>query len=180
MHNERLDENQIVLSCWKEIAHYLGKGVRTVQRWEQDWDLPVRRPNGSTVKGPVAARTADLDRWISVHWSERDGRGKHRAAPTGTSLSNEPARPAPSLPDGAPLIQVSRELRTQNRALMADLGKTLEALRCICTNLELQIAQDRVQQLTPTALQEPMFNLLESESGDAQCPGVPMSQLKTA
>jgi hypothetical protein len=23
------------MTCWKEIARYLGKGVRTVQRWEQ-------------------------------------------------------------------------------------------------------------------------------------------------
>jgi hypothetical protein len=30
------------LTSWKEIGQYLGKGVRTVQRWEQQMGLPVR------------------------------------------------------------------------------------------------------------------------------------------
>jgi ElaB/YqjD/DUF883 family membrane-anchored ribosome-binding protein len=32
-----------VLHSWKEIAAYMGRGVRTVQRWERDLALPVRR-----------------------------------------------------------------------------------------------------------------------------------------
>jgi hypothetical protein len=31
-----------VLTSWKEIARYLDKGVRTVQRWEREFGLPVR------------------------------------------------------------------------------------------------------------------------------------------
>ena len=27
-----------VFTSWKEIACYLGKGIRTVQRWERDFD----------------------------------------------------------------------------------------------------------------------------------------------
>jgi hypothetical protein len=34
------------LTTWKEVAAYLGKGVRTVQRWEAELGLPVRRPKG--------------------------------------------------------------------------------------------------------------------------------------
>lgn len=56
--------NAAVLSSWKEIAIYLGRGVRTVQRWERNADLPVRRPNGSN-RGPVLAIPRELDRWIS-------------------------------------------------------------------------------------------------------------------
>jgi hypothetical protein len=33
----------IQLNGWKEIAAYLGRSVRTVQRWEKDFGLPVRR-----------------------------------------------------------------------------------------------------------------------------------------
>lgn len=51
-----------VLSSWKEIAQYLGKGVRTVQRWERQMSLPVHRPPGSN-KGVVLAYTDELDRW---------------------------------------------------------------------------------------------------------------------
>ena len=52
-----------VLSSWKEIALYLGKRVRTVQRWERTEGLPVHRPKPSL----VLAHTAELDRWIRNH-----------------------------------------------------------------------------------------------------------------
>lgn len=52
-----------VLSSWKEIAMYLGKGVRTVQRWEYDLGLPVRRPNGSN-RNVVLALRSELDQWM--------------------------------------------------------------------------------------------------------------------
>ncbi len=51
-----------VLSSWKEIASYLGKGVRTAQRWERELGLPVRRP--SLDHHVVIALTAELDQWI--------------------------------------------------------------------------------------------------------------------
>ncbi len=53
---------QVVLGSWKEIASYLGKGVRTVQRWERCSGLPVHRPSGSS-KGVVIAFPAELDKW---------------------------------------------------------------------------------------------------------------------
>jgi hypothetical protein len=53
---------QVVLGSWKEIANYLGKGVRTVQRWERCSGLPIHRPSGSS-KGVVLAFPAELDRW---------------------------------------------------------------------------------------------------------------------
>ena len=47
-----LPEESAVLSSWKDIARYMGKGVRTVQRWERHLGLPVRRPNGVRIKVP--------------------------------------------------------------------------------------------------------------------------------
>jgi hypothetical protein len=38
------DSHVSILSSWKEIAQYLGKGVRTVQRWENELGLPIHRP----------------------------------------------------------------------------------------------------------------------------------------
>jgi hypothetical protein len=49
------------LGSWKEIAAYLGKGVRTVQRWEQEVGLPVSRPEKAH-KGVVLARQTN---WIN-------------------------------------------------------------------------------------------------------------------
>ena len=50
------------LSSWKEIAAYLGKGVRTVQRWETQFALPVRRPNAKS--HIIFAVPAELDAWV--------------------------------------------------------------------------------------------------------------------
>jgi hypothetical protein len=54
-----------VLSCWKDIAAYMGKGVRTVQRYERELKLPVRRPAGKT-RGTVLAFKAEIDAWIKA------------------------------------------------------------------------------------------------------------------
>lgn len=51
------------LCGWKEIANYLGKGVRTVQRYERDLGLPVRRPAGKAW-GSVVATKVELDAWV--------------------------------------------------------------------------------------------------------------------
>ena len=53
------------LSGWKEIANYLGKGVRTVQRYERQLGLPVRRPAGKP-SGSVVATRAELDAWVTA------------------------------------------------------------------------------------------------------------------
>ena len=50
------------LDSWKEIAAYLKKGVRTVQRWEQLNGLPVHRL-GLDRRGSVYAYKNELDEW---------------------------------------------------------------------------------------------------------------------
>jgi TolB-like protein/Flp pilus assembly protein TadD len=50
------------LDSWKEIAAYLRKEVRTVQRWEKSSDLPVRRLAHAKM-GTVFAYKSDLDAW---------------------------------------------------------------------------------------------------------------------
>ena len=50
------------LNSWKEIATHLGCSVRTVQRWEQEFGLPVhrrKRARGET----VLAFKSELDAW---------------------------------------------------------------------------------------------------------------------
>jgi hypothetical protein len=55
----------LFLNGWKEIANYLGKGVRTVQRYERNFRLPVRRPSGRS-EGAVMATPAEIDAWFSA------------------------------------------------------------------------------------------------------------------
>ena len=49
-----------LLTCWKEIADYFGKGVRTVQRWEHI-GMPIHRPSGD--RRIVFADPAELKAW---------------------------------------------------------------------------------------------------------------------
>ncbi len=52
-----------ILNSWKEVAVYLGRGVRTVQRWERDLGLPVHRPRGKQ-RSAVVAIPVEIERWI--------------------------------------------------------------------------------------------------------------------
>jgi hypothetical protein len=54
-----------VLNSWKEIAVYLNRGVRTVQRWEAELGLPVRRPRGKS-RSAVLAMRSELDAWTKA------------------------------------------------------------------------------------------------------------------
>ena len=54
------------LDSWKEIASFLGRGIRTVQRWEREEGLPVRRlPHAQ--RGSVFAHANELSAW----WERR-------------------------------------------------------------------------------------------------------------
>jgi hypothetical protein len=53
-----------LLNSWKEIAAYVGRGIRTVQRYELELGLPVRRPTG-TSRSSVIAFSDELDAWLS-------------------------------------------------------------------------------------------------------------------
>jgi len=57
-------ENRRILNSWKEIANYMGRGVRTVQRYERVYRLPVRRPAGRD-RSAVMALSEELDGWLS-------------------------------------------------------------------------------------------------------------------
>jgi len=54
-----------MLSSWKEIALYLDRGVRTVQRWEHELHLPVHRV-GKGKRSPVYALVPELRYWLAT------------------------------------------------------------------------------------------------------------------
>jgi hypothetical protein len=54
-----------VLRSWKEIANYVGACVKTVQRCEQHYNVPIRRLERR--KGAVVfALKAEVDSWIRM------------------------------------------------------------------------------------------------------------------
>ena len=52
-----------VLYGWKDISTYLGRGVRTVQRWEHDLGFPVHRPNQHE-RSAVIAFPGEINGWL--------------------------------------------------------------------------------------------------------------------
>lgn len=119
-----------VLTSWKDIARYMGKGVRTVQRWEQDFGLPVRRPLGSNKKA-ILARPSDLDAWVALRCSSRSqtavGGSTSDGAPSPSDLRKPPASGVLSALNAE--IYTSRMLRSSNRELMAEMRVALDRLK---------------------------------------------------
>jgi Tol biopolymer transport system component len=70
------------LDSWKEIASFLGRGIRTVQRWEREEGLPVHRlPHAQ--RGSVFATDEELSAW----WERRQIKPERKP----------PAPPAPPI-----------------------------------------------------------------------------------
>lgn len=62
--SERASEEKAQrLDSWKAIARYIGRDVRSAQRWERERGLPVHRVPGEK-GGSVFAYTAELDDWL--------------------------------------------------------------------------------------------------------------------
>lgn len=125
-----------LLTSWKGIALYMGKGVRTVQRWEKDFGLPVRRPNGSDKKA-VLARTSDIDAWVALRCSTRVEARPRDGSPEMLFAGNSSdapvaiprARPNPAVAELSLHIEASRALREDNRALRKELSVAVRQLK---------------------------------------------------
>lgn len=113
-----------VLTSWKDIARYMGKGVRTVQRWEQDFGLPVRRPHGSNKKA-VLARPCDLDAWVALRCASR----ADRSSPAHFADAKDRTASVAFLSSLHARIQTAQMLRDNNLALMREMRMAVEQLR---------------------------------------------------
>ncbi len=78
------------LESWKEIAAYLGTSVRTVQRWEEQNGLPVRRVMREK-RAAIYADTAELDRWLESR-TVGGGRPEAEEEPKATTPSKWSSR----------------------------------------------------------------------------------------
>jgi len=75
------------LESWKDIAAYLRRDVRTVQRWEQHDGLPVHRHQRAHRPIPYAYKS-ELDAW----WTGRSDANGSAAVETSTSAPPVPRR----------------------------------------------------------------------------------------
>jgi hypothetical protein len=128
-----VSEDSTVLSSWKDIARYLGKGVRTVQRWERQLGLPVRRPNGASQKSAVVLYRGDVDAWVATRFSARS----MEKSEARTTESSSTART--TLREG---IRTARELRVANQELTEQISHSIRMLTERCELLTLHSLRD--------------------------------------
>lgn len=131
---------QAVLSSWKEIAGYLGKGVRTAQRWERELALPVHRPLGQD-KGVVLAYPEELEAWA------------HRTVIPAQSNTDSPA-PIPvslTLTDRDPRVQKIQELSERLRSQTLTLKDRAQQMFLTCNAVIEKSKRGRRSSLPPPA-----------------------------
>jgi len=97
-----------VLDSWKEIAVYLKREVRTVQRWEKNLGLPVRRLSRDK-QGAVFAYRSEIDAW----WRERET--QIGDAKTEDNEGEEALAPSLSLPELDSAVAKLRDARSTAR-----------------------------------------------------------------
>jgi len=103
-----------ILNSWKQIASYVGRGVRTVQRWEHDLGFPVRRPWGRS-RSTVIAFSSEIDTWLKATplIKERKNAAKQEEASTPVALRER-------------LLLLHEAYRTAGLSLAADLRQIEE------------------------------------------------------
>ena len=89
----RQDANGDRLDSWKEIAVYLRRDVKTVQRWERREGLPVHRLHHDKL-GSVFAYRGEIDAWVAERHHAPNGNhlgGTAAGAPSGLAAVVHPA-----------------------------------------------------------------------------------------
>lgn len=129
-----------LLNGWKEIANYLGKGVRTVQRYERESRLPVHRP-AARLRSSVVVSRRELDEWIS-----RGATSAKLKAPTNSE----------------PLVGLRSEILELQR-LRAERRELLEELRAQRSALELNTQRIREALSTPGIVKTERHRIIAAE-----------------
>lgn len=118
------------LTSWKQIAAYLGAGVRTAQRYEQEFEMPVRRfddrPHAS-----VWAYPNELDTWLRSKIKEHkpsSGDPNLRLDIALSSFKGSMTRIGESLLEHARLRKEASRLRAEMNTSMAVLCTGLRTL----------------------------------------------------
>jgi hypothetical protein len=137
---KKKDEAQF-LTGWKEIANYLGRGVRTVQRYERYMGFPVRRPAGKQ-GAAVMATKAELDAWVAAS----PIRGEFQLARHKAVLPN-----SPSIADA---IREMHRLTAQTQGLRDELKMGVQAIARTVQLLEEELKNKKFDSTLQMNIQE--------------------------
>ena len=128
-----------ILNSWKEISAYIGRGVRTVQRWEELYGLPVHRAAGRD-RSAVYALSDEIDTWLRM--------GKMHEVP-------------------APRREVTPETAEKYRVALGHtttLVERLRVLRARTTELRANISRNRKAQEEMRRRRESLATMFEKKS----------------
>jgi hypothetical protein len=120
-----------MLNSWKEIASFLDRGVRTVQRWERDLQLPVHRI-GRGKRSPVYATVPELKFWVAT-----------------SGLNSVPQRRATEKAVGLSLVRKNSETPVEIAHRL--LAQSLELVRSVA---EASVRQRRQAEILQKHLRE--------------------------
>ncbi|PJB79888.1 MAG: hypothetical protein CO090_04735, partial [Acidobacteria bacterium CG_4_9_14_3_um_filter_49_7] len=73
--------NGDLLDGWKSISTFIGKSVKTIQRWEQESDFPVHRVPG---RRSVFAMKSEVNAWLKRQPEPEKYTEDERPAKTGS------------------------------------------------------------------------------------------------
>lgn len=145
--NRKKMEEPRFLSGWKEIANYLGKGVRTVQRYERQMGLPARRPAGRP-RAAVIATKAEIDAWVAASPIRHEFRlARQEFASSRSSLSSG--------------LKKMHRLAAEMQGLRNELRTCVQALHQSIQMVGVEsgkISADRLMQLKPELNLAPGFS----------------------
>ena len=112
-----------LLDSWKEIAVFLNRGVRTVQRWERDEDLPIHRHRHNR-RGTVWAFASEVSAWLNTR------EGESQTPPTQfVTGSQVPEIASQKLRMSDDLLSTSEIVRARALSLMRNVRTSLDDLK---------------------------------------------------
>jgi hypothetical protein len=159
--NRKKNEQPKFLSGWKEVAAYLGKGVRTVQRYERNMSFPVRRPAGKP-RGAVIANRAELDAWVAASPIRHEF---HLAKSANGRVSS-----APSVLSAVKEMKTLREqmysLRQELRSSIVALRNSIDALEGAAANHSWDSERRAAAMFDATFRRDRLYQMLASYPGD--------------
>ncbi len=121
------DSQNEILHSWKEISAYIGRGVRTLQRYERLMGFPIRRPLGKR-RSSVMAFRVEVDAWLQ--------RSPHR----GFRTRGEDNTLTTKLAEARQQSRLNRERATTNREQAAQIRQMVRQQREQIRQLNEQIA----------------------------------------
>ncbi len=124
-----------ILNGWKEIAGYVARDIRTVERWEKQRGLPVRRVPGAG-RATVYARISELEEWLASKPLENEIVSAHQENVH---------------PEATPAVSISREMRVEEPFTHAPVPAAVHAAPTRGTRTLLYMSLVLACLLVPTA-----------------------------